>query len=665
MFENPPSTHPDFDGAWRRIESLVDELAQWAKNADSIAEFYGLLLQRTVAELNVAGGVVWTLDPRQQLQRIDLIGSPAIDALSQRPAHHERIRAAFAPCAAESSSPRHPAWPSERAQATAPELVSCLAPVVIDNQTLAVLELVLVAETDVANRENVEHVLAALADVAVDFHRAAQLRELRRRAAAWDAAQEFSDCVHRRLDLDETCYAIANEGRRFVGVDRLSILVVQGGSLRIRATSGVDRIDRRSPEVNCMRRLASAVAVYGEPLWTQDASDHPPQIQQLLNAYHDASGAGCLAILPIGSERSPGEPRLHGVLVAEQFKSGRFEAANRERLAICCRHTRTALANALEMNSLPLLWVSRGLRSVGWLFGFQSLSLFALMLFASLLLTGAAIAALCLVQMDFTITARGQLQPIERQEVFAPSDGVVHEILVRHGDEVPGGAVLARLRNTELDYETGRLSGDLATTRAKLQAVQAARLTAGRDRRQMDEVNAEIERLKQILTGMQSQYEILQRQRQELDVRSPLAGQVLSWETDKTLALRPVRQGQRLMTIANVRGPWQLEVDVADKDIGHVLNARRHQEGQLPVSYILLTDPAVAQRGEVTEVALATAVVGDREPAVRVTVGIDAEALASPRPGAGVVARIHCGRRAIGYVWFHGVFEQLRMRAMF
>ena len=95
------------------------------------------------------------------------------------------------------------------------------------------------------------------------------------------------------------------------------------------------------------------------------------------------------------------------------------------------------------------------------------------------------------------------------------SSDLVQETRVQHGDEVALGAVLVRLRNTELDYEARRLVGDLATTQAKLRAVQAARLTAGGDRLRTDQVNADVERYKTILEGMQQQHEIIKRRSEE------------------------------------------------------------------------------------------------------------------------------------------------------
>ena len=50
---------------------------------------------------------------------------------------------------------------------------------------------------------------------------------------------------------------------------------------------------------------------------------------------------------------------------------------------------------------------------------------------------------------------------------------------------------------------------------------------------------------------------------------------------------------------------------------------------------------------------------------VKVDVAIDRGALTEPRPGATVIARIHCGRRSLGYVWLHEVWEFIQTRILF
>ena len=61
--------------------------------------------------------------------------------------------------------------------------------------------------------------------------------------------------------------------------------------------------------------------------------------------------------------------------------------------------------------------------------------------------------------------------------------------------------------------------------------------------------------------------------------------------------------------------------------------------------------------GRIADVALSTDVDGIEEPTVLATVQFDRNQVANLRPGATVLARIHCGRRSLGYVWLHDLFE--------
>ncbi|MCE9548564.1 MAG: hypothetical protein K8T25_24065, partial [Planctomycetia bacterium] len=58
---------------------------------------------------------------------------------------------------------------------------------------------------------------------------------------------------------------------------------------------------------------------------------------------------------------------------------------------------------------------------------------------------------------------------------------------------------------------------------------------------------------------------------------------------------------------------------------------------------------------------------GDDGNTVLVRVRIDRDSLdpSELRPGATVTGRIYCGRRAIGYVWFHDVIAFIRSKLLF
>ena len=48
-----------------------------------------------------------------------------------------------------------------------------------------------------------------------------------------------------------------------------------------------------------------------------------------------------------------------------------------------------------------------------------------------------------------------------------------------------------------------------------------------------------------------------------------------------------------------------------------------------------------------------------------VTVDFDKQQLAELRPGMTVFAKLHCGRRSIGYIWFRELFEVVQTRLLF
>ncbi len=50
---------------------------------------------------------------------------------------------------------------------------------------------------------------------------------------------------------------------------------------------------------------------------------------------------------------------------------------------------------------------------------------------------------------------------------------------------------------------------------------------------------------------------------------------------------------------------------------------------------------------------------------VRIRVAIDKETMPQLRTDATVVAKVHCGRRSLGYAWFHDLIDTLQSRVLF
>jgi hypothetical protein len=139
-----------------------------------------------------------------------------------------------------------------------------------------------------------------------------------------------------------------------------------------------------------------------------------------------------------------------------------------------------------------------------------------------------------------------------------------------------------------------------------------------------------------------------------------MAGEVLTWNPQSLLEARPIARGQILLTIGDLAGPWHLELRVPDRRVAHVLAAQRQAGGALPVSFLLASDPARTHHGQLARLGLRTEI-DEREGAfVHATVDFEPLEIPQPVPGAGVTAKIHCGRRALGYVWFHDLLDAIR-----
>jgi multidrug efflux pump subunit AcrA (membrane-fusion protein) len=649
------------DEAWGQIDDLVDQLARLSQSALPATDFYAELLQRVVSGLAAAGGVVWTrgpgghLHPEYQTLPADLRLTE--DADGRR--HRELLQGVLETGKARLAPPR--SGPADRDRPANPtDFLLILCPWVVDHVPAGVLEVFQRPGASPQTERGYLRLLQALADLVADFHRNCQLRDFRQRAAESQQFVQFTERVHGSLDLRATAYTIANESRRLAGCDRVSVLTRRGSKCRLLAVSGVDTFRRRANFVRRLECLTAAVVAVDEPLWYPAAtSDQPPEIERLVHAYLDESHARVLIVLPLKApqtEQRVPPPQATGALVVERFYGGLDDRLRGAVVAVCA-HSALSLEHAKELDSVPL---ARALRKLRWFLQGRRPIKTGL----ALLATAAVLAGLFTWPADFNMEARGELQPLGTRDVFARTDGVVSEVCVGHGQHVAADQVLLRLRKPELDLEFKRVWGELQTARKKLAAVEAERLQNPREsddqRRRYSQATAQQEELRESIRSLEEQYAILEEKQSELEVRSPLAGEVLTWNLEQLLAARPVSRGQVLMTVADLAGPWALELRVPDDRIAHVLAAQQEIGEHLEVSFVLATDPGVRLRGTIRRVGMRTEVTETEPSFVPVTVDIDRDEIAERMPGATASGRIYCGRRSIGYVWLHDLLDAVR-----
>ncbi len=70
--------------------------------------------------------------------------------------------------------------------------------------------------------------LLQMCELAGDFLKSHQLRHFSDRQVLWSRLEDFTRAVHASLEPIETAYTIANEGRRLIECDRVSVADPQG-----------------------------------------------------------------------------------------------------------------------------------------------------------------------------------------------------------------------------------------------------------------------------------------------------------------------------------------------------------------------------------------------------------------------------------------------------
>ena len=140
-----------------------------------------------------------------------------------------------------------------------------------------------------------------MCELAGDFLKSHQLRHFSDRQVLWARLEDFTRNVHASLDPIETAYTIANEARRLIECDRVSVAIRKGNRCTIEAVSGQDVFDKRSNTVRLLGRLASAVVATGEPVWyAGDTRDLAPQVEDAVQEYVDDAHSKMIAVLPLG-----------------------------------------------------------------------------------------------------------------------------------------------------------------------------------------------------------------------------------------------------------------------------------------------------------------------------------------------------------------------------
>jgi len=678
----------------QQIRSLVNEIAALSKQDLAPQEFYSEFLNRVVPALAAVGGAVWTINDENRLALQYQINIQETGLREDEEAQKQHSRLLYKAMSAPEGMlvPPHSGAGDDEAVANPTNFLLLLGALRTDLEVVGVLEIFQRGDAGPTTQRGYMRFLSQMCELAAEFLKSHQLRHFSDRQALWTQLESFTGAVHASLDPKEAAFTIANEGRRLIECDRVSVALRRGRKCTVEAVSGQDVFDKRSNTIRLLGRLATSVVATGESMWyTGDTTDMAPQVEEAVQEYVDESHTKNIAVLPLippdpTAEEDPDDreapPPPVGALIVEQIEDSRMPPAMRQRIEVVARHSTVALANAQEHHGLFLMPVWRTIGKAKWVLRARTLP-------KTIVISGlivAAILALIFVPKDFNLTSDGTLEPVTRRAVFARTEGTVEEVKVRHGSDVTEGQLLLKLSSSELMLRLNEIVGQRAEISKEILKIrrQFDDRSPGRGDRlpsryggseTKDQLYGELAVAEQRQKTLDEQYRLYKEKLEDLEIRSPITGRVVTWDLFRKLHRRPVQRGQTLLEVADPTQDWEVELHMPEKRMGHITRAQKEyrkehgDDAQLPVQFILATDPSTTYTGKVEEVHLSAEVRGEEGNTVTIRVDIDEETMKKIRPhlhqGAEVTGKVYCGRRAVGYVWFHDLAAFIESRILF
>ncbi|HEY8153339.1 MAG TPA: HlyD family efflux transporter periplasmic adaptor subunit, partial [Myxococcota bacterium] len=241
---------------------------------------------------------------------------------------------------------------------------------------------------------------------------------------------------------------------------------------------------------------------------------------------------------------------------------------------------------------------------------------------------------------EYRVTAKAELEAEFLRTAVAPFSSYLAEAFVRAGDRVRAGDLLARLDDRELRLEQRRLASELAQYER-----QGREALADRDAAQVRILAAEADQAR-------AQLALIEHQLQQLEVRTPIDGSVVSGDLSQALGA-PFERGDVFFEIAPLED-YRLVLKVDESDIrglttgitGSAILASSPDE-PLPFEVVTITPVSSAEEG------------GNF---FRVE-GRLAETPPRLQPGMEGVGKIDLGRRNLVWIWTHKAIDWLRLAA--
>ena len=388
--------------------------------------------------------------------------------------------------------------------------------------------------------------LSSIAETAASALNNAGMLQAERKVEILETLVKVSAEITSTLDLGRVLDAVVTGPGAVIPYERAVIALEERGRLKVRAVTGMPRINPQDPNVVRLQELLEWASLSSEAVSFSQHGEHfedpRPETQAKLTKYFSETGMRGFYAVPLTDD----DGRV-GTLSFESSDPDFLGPAHLEMIKILTSQATVALRNASLYREVPFIDLLKPVLD-------RKRKFLALeKRRRALLVTGAAAALLFLLifPLPLRVVGDASVSPTQSVLVQPEVEGVVQRVNVREGDAVSAGTVLATLSDWQY--------------RAQLAAAQAKYETAvsqmNRALNNNDGGEAGIQRIQADYWASE-----LARARERLDrtqLRSPINGVVATSHVEDLV-------GRKLMpgdTFAEVVDTSRAVVDVAiDED---------------------------------------------------------------------------------------------------
>ncbi len=659
--KNPSTANSPAMGTSQIHEQLIFNLALQVTTEIAPGEFQQQLLDVAIQGLHASGGSLWSLVPESdnwdcrcqagtEIENFQPLTTPGVMALRSEVANTGK--------------------PQQIQIDDQDYAVLLFAPLTMREDHSIFLELYL-SDTPHAELDDDSQVfLEMLAELHGEYLKQQQLKHFQEQQSSRNELDEFSRKLQSLWNPPDIYYTIADGSRILSSFDRVTLVTGLAGRFRVKAISCANEPSSQSESIRKLESLGRVLASSSQALIYEGGSTEglAPEIQAAVEQVIKTTDARLIHAYPLVAPakiRGVESPLTIGVLLGEHFR-GDLDPSAPQKLRMLTEVVSPAIERAAYWENLPVNGLFRGwITLVGSPF-LRTRLLHRWMLLALMLIA----ASLVWIPVDFQVYMEGQLLPKERRHLFAPTDAIVDQIHFEPGEPVSLNNNLLTLRDLDLELKLEEVRGEQESVATRLQTIQTLRSSLIRgsgDPAKDDELSAEANELLKRQKSLDAQLELLEQQDKQLHLQAPMSGVLLTWNPHELLASRPVVAGQLLLTVADLESDWEIDLQIPEKEWGHISSALEANSGTLSLEYRMYSHLSQFHSASLSreKISRRAEIDADLEHFFRAEVPLTAPLSFAPIPGAEVEVSIGCGQRSLGFVLFHDLYEWIQRNILY